>query len=111
MARVYITKWVLARGILVADAKPSTINRFAIKDWVQVDLPGTRFCAPLCMGKEAFLTLEEAVADTERRFEINIQRLRNELEHTKRGLQLIKEGKGPKVHMKFQRVSDCKIFD
>jgi len=112
MVRIFITKWVVARGIIVMDVeKPKPWQKTSRYDSASVNDKEGRFYAPLRMGVEAFYTLEEALADAAQRFETRRDQLERELTSVKRGIALLKAGKGPNVHTKFKRVSDCKAFD
>lgn len=70
--RLYVTRWVLSRGILVMSG--SLFRRKgqagALKDWYRLAKPyrdSFRHCQ-VALGHEAFLTLQEAAADATFRF-------------------------------------------
>jgi hypothetical protein len=111
VVRIYITKWVVHRGILVADVKQPAPQRGSFHDYAHVSHINARFWAPLRMGVEAFTSLEEAQADAEKRFLRYQKQLKKESEYVERALLSMKNGKRPKVHTKFRRVADCKAFD
>jgi hypothetical protein len=63
---LYVTKWVLARGILKVNAELiRTQGQHAMKDWYSMKLPGheSHRHTMVAIGKDAFLTLPEAEAN------------------------------------------------
>lgn len=63
---LYVTKWVLARGILKVRAELiRTQGQHAFKDWYSLQLPGheSHRHTMVAIGKDAFLTLEAAEAN------------------------------------------------
>lgn len=62
--KLYVTRWVLARGILVMPARLGRRqgSRGALKDWYSLDTgKWDRYRRHwVCIGKDAFLTLPEA---------------------------------------------------
>lgn len=79
MSRLYITKWVLARGILVAEGEIEDPIPRAQKKRVYARLPGARFAGPLFLGSEVFLTLKEARADAAERFRVALRNAKTQL--------------------------------
>jgi len=71
--RLYVTKWVIARGILVLEGtlRDDEMSKPWRTSYYYIDLPhGNNWrCQQLSLGVECFLTLEEAQADAEQRFE------------------------------------------
>ena len=109
--RFFITKWVLARGILVIESKqqPKPIHESSYQ-YVQLHVPGLRHSYPLKVGQEVFLSLREAKADARRRFTRNLRRLQVELKRAQEALTKIEAGTGPKVHEPVKWLNQCKAF-
>jgi len=71
--KLYVTRWVLARGILRMDAELGRRKGQARtqKDWYSLNTgEWDRYRRHwVCLGKDAFLTLDEAKAEARRVFE------------------------------------------
>lgn len=109
--KYYVTKWVIARGILhVEGSKPYTIRGSASK-FVHARVEGWRRQYPLRVGSEAFKSLDDAMADAKLRFEEHLRYAQTEYTYAKRALQLIQQGKGPVVHHAPLQVKHCHAFN
>jgi hypothetical protein len=108
--KIFVTKWVLARGILAVDGSTPYLNRGSFKKRTDVVLPGRRNGYPLLVGSEAFLTLEEAEEDAKVRFERHLKKTRSEYAYAKKAAQLIKNGTRPAVHKNIRAVNRCHAF-
>lgn len=83
MALVYVTKWVLTRGILIIRGEVYTPKHcHTPRIWPT----GTNSCAIL-IGSEGFLDLEEAKADARQRFERALVKARAQVKQLEAGLQ------------------------
>lgn len=71
--KLYVTRWVLARGILVMSGKLARRKgaRGALKDWYSLETgKWDRYRRhQVCLGKDAFLTLEQAQTAAREAFE------------------------------------------
>lgn len=111
MPRLYITKWVLARGILVTDAEVEdapTPRGHVPRAWVS--LPGLRYKRPLLLGREVFYSLKEAKADARKRFRAALQVAETQFKYlTEAKVRL--EHDGLLVHKKGAIVNRCHAFE
>lgn len=89
--KLYVTRWVLARGILVM---PGTLGRRkgvrgALKDWYSLQAGAwDRYRRHwVCIGRDAFLTLPEAKAAAREAFEEAARDASSRLRQLKRGLE------------------------
>jgi hypothetical protein len=110
MARLYITKWVIARGILVTEAEiedAPTPRGYIQRAWV--NLPGMRYGSPLLLGREIFLDLKEARADAKKRFRAALKVAEVQFKYlTEAKVRL--ERDELLVHKKGAIVKDCHAF-
>lgn len=108
MPRLYITKWVLARGILVTNAKlekPPTPRGYKPRAWIC--LPGQRFKIPLLLGSEVFLSLDEAKEDARRRFEAALKQSQASVAYLTRAVEGFDS---LQIHEEIERVNLCRAF-
>jgi hypothetical protein len=88
---LYVTKWVLARGIVVL---PGTRRPKRIKEWYSVDIPGNdpNRMEQVCLGKDAFFTLKEAQANALERWEEHVRLSVNTAMRAVEGLKRVRNG-------------------
>lgn len=113
-ATLYVTAWVTNRGIvkaegLLRDFDASWDRRLNTYYYIQLPEVNHRH-AQLSLGKECFLTLEEALADAEKRFKLRVEKARQELKQAKDRLQQFESGL-LQIHKNFVRVSDLHPFE
>jgi len=109
MTRLYITKWVLARGILTmeGEVEDAPTPRGYIKR-VWVSLPGLRYPRVLLLGREVFESLKEAREDARHRFEMALRQARAAAGYLEKASARLDE---LKVHKKGVVVSKCRAFE
>lgn len=85
---LYVTKWVIARGIVVLEAERDTRPWRKGREWYHLDFPGKDHLLEMVgIGKDAFYTLEEAQEDALRRWEKYAQHTAEVAEKAQKGLQ------------------------
>lgn len=109
--KVYVTKWVLARGILHVQVigRPFQINQ-SEATFVHVKVNGWRRGFPLKIGKDCFLSLKDAEGDAYGRFERDYEKKLRELGRAKSAWLKVQSGKGPVVHRSPTVLSKCHAF-
>lgn len=109
--KFYVTKWVIARGILHVEGTKPVKHHPRMKNLhTRVDVPGWRSSYPLRVGADAFLSLKEAEEDARERFAVHLKKMRREYTYAKRAAQLIQAGKGPVIHHAPLHVKNCHAF-
>lgn len=94
MVTVYITKWVIARGIIVGKGVPRQVGSRVRRKVYEIQLRGSRNYLPyMTLGQEVFLTLEEAQANAEERFQRHLKDCQDALEAAREGFVLMNRGK------------------
>lgn len=94
MVTLYITKWVIARGIIVGKGEPRQVGTRVRREVYQVELRGSRNYLPyMTLGQEVFLTLEEAKVNAEERFQRHLKDCQDALEAAREGFVLMNRGK------------------
>jgi len=110
LTTLYITKWVLARGIIVAEGEPHKITPRQHRNLYEVYIPGHRWgVVLLTVGSEAFLTLEEAKVQASKMFQRHFEDCEAALEAAKEAVKLFQEGK-LEVHKNPIRIKDVHAF-
>ena len=95
MAVIYITKWVVTRGIIVARGEPARFSSAQRRNVYRVDLMGHQHRhreVLIVVGSEGFLSQDEAFADAERRFEEHLSQKRRELAVAERAMSEFRGG-------------------
>lgn len=108
MTRIYITKWVLARGILVTDAeivRGPTPSCQIDRAWI--NLPGMRYARPLFLDREFFLTLKEAKEDARERFSTALKLAERQVVYLKKAASRMEK---LQVHKPGAIVGHCHAF-
>lgn len=109
---VYITKWVVTRGIIVAQGTPVHLAGNQRRKLYSVGLIGHQHRSRkivLTVGREAFFTLEEAKADAKARFEENLRACREEYEVAQRAMAEFDAGR-LKVHENPEKIKSVQAF-
>lgn len=107
--KIYVTKWVTARGILVLDGtKP--IRRGRSRNWYTTAHGVGNRLAVLKIGSEAFLTLKEARVNARVRFAERYERARTELRWASQAWTTLQAGVPVQVHTKPKVISGCHPF-
>ena len=96
--KFYVTKWALQRGIVVlmGTTPKKEGSQSTFHSWVDVPGPYPPN-SHVTVGRDAFLTLEEAQQDAEKRFRAHKKKLRAHLRQAKRHLKALESG-GLQVH-------------
>jgi len=90
---LYITKWVIARGIIVGKGEPRQVGSRVRRKVYYVELRGSRNSLPyMTLGSEVFLTLEEAKMNAEERFQRHLKDCQDALEAAREGFILMNRG-------------------
>lgn len=108
MPRLYITKWVLARGIIEAEGEitaPPTPRGYIDRVWLK--LPGMRYAQVLLIDREVFRTLREARADAKVRFEAALRSAQNQLDYLKAASDRLDK---LTVHRSVKSLGRCRAF-
>jgi hypothetical protein len=110
LTTLYITKWVLARGIIVAEGKPLRLSSRQQRNLYEAHIPGHRWgVVLLTLGTEAFLTLREANAQASKMFQQHVEDCKAALEAAEEAMRLFQEGK-LKTHRNPKRIKDVHAF-
>lgn len=107
--KLYVTKWVLARGILVLEATKPERRRKSLKYHSFLRGVGRRMSA-VTLGRDAFQTLKEAQADARKRFEAYYQQTVSELAYASFAWDNVRQGLPIAVHKMPRSVSKCSAF-
>lgn len=110
LTTLYITKWVLARGIIVAEGEPLRISSRQQRNIYEAHIPGHRWgVVLLTVGSEAFLTLKEANEQASKMFQRHVEDCKAALEAAEEAVKLFQEGK-LKTHRNPKRIKDVHAF-
>ncbi len=110
LTTLYITKWVLARGIIVAEGEPLRLSSRQHRNLYEVNIPGHRWgVVLLTVGSEAFLTLKEANAQASKIFQRHVEDCKAALEAAEEAVKLFQEGK-LMTHRNPKRIKDVHAF-
>lgn len=94
MPTLFVTKWVLARGIIVAEGERHNMSWRQTRELYEVKLPGHRWQRVLMtLGSDAFLTMEEARKYAGEIFQKQVQDQVDALEAAQEALRLYRSGK------------------
>lgn len=109
--KFYITRWVIARGIVVLDGRFHQ-NQGQHKMHVFAPLPShPNRLDMFTLGRDAFLHLDEARDDAERRFETHLARTRVVLQNAEKAMELLKKDRELlQVHTEPVSISTCRAF-
>lgn len=106
---LYVTKWVLARGILLVEG--STPHQRGQSHNLYSDVQGVgRRMTVVMIGSEAFFTLKEARDDARRRFKVRLKRAQTEHRIAQQYWKKLEAGVPLAVHKKPALVSKCGPF-
>lgn len=110
MVQLYVTKWVLARGIVVLPAVKRERDRNH-KEWYCLQLPErqSRRMSQVALGTGAFLTLEEAQEDALWRYRKAAEDIAAAAQRIAKGLQLA-EDLQLQVHHAPSNLDDCSPY-
>ena len=107
---LYVTKWVLARGILLVEGSPP--HKRGQSHNLYSDVRGVgRSTTVVMIGSEAFFTLKEAREDAQQRFKVRLKRAQTELRTAQHYWKQLEAGVPLAVHKKPILVSKCGPFD
>lgn len=94
MVTVYITKWVIARGIVVGKGEPRQVGTRVKRKVYYIELRGSRNYLPyMTLGSEVFLTLAEAQQNAGERFQRHLKDCQDALDAAREGFVLMNRGK------------------
>ncbi len=106
---LYVTKWVLARGILLLEG--TAPHRRGQSHLFYSDVRGVgRRSSVVSIGREAFTTLKEAQADAKERFKVRLKRAQTEHRQAVSYWNRLEGGDQVAVHKKPGVVSKCGPF-
>lgn len=106
---IYVTKWVLARGILLVEG--TVPQRRGQSYYLYSDVRGVgRRASVVLIGREAFLTLKEARADARERFKVRLKRAQVEHRQALACWDHLEKGADVAVHKAPVTVSKCGPF-
>lgn len=89
---VYVTEWVVARGILKMWGTPAS-QKDTRRQWYHLDLPEQKYRRAIwALGTSVFLTLEEAQANALQRWEDYVSELNLRVAMAQRRLAQVQAG-------------------
>lgn len=112
--KLYVTKWVLARGIVVLEGKPVRVNdRRSRREWYLVDIPGgdTSRMEQVRLGSDAFFEEEEARANALERWEEYATKSADVAKRATEGLIRVQRGELQVHMMPRSRISTLTVFE
>lgn len=94
MVTVYITKWVIARGIIVGKGESRRLVAQGRRQLYEVRIRGSRNYLPwMTLGQDVFLTLKEAQVNAEKKFQRHLKDCQDAMEAALEGVVLLGQGK------------------